>query len=262
MSGPHDPNNPGSTGAPDAWQQGGQPDQWGQTQYQPPRPGEQQPQGQAPQGQPPQQGWGGQSPQQYAPPQTGYPQQAPGGNYGQPGQYGSQPGQYGRPGEQQFGAPQNAPGQYGQPGQYSQPGQYGQLDQGGQYSQPGQFGHGGPDQFSNMAQPESKKNLPLFIGAGVVALIAVVLLVTAFLAPGFAVTKVLSQDAAQEGVKTVLETDYQAKDVQNVQCPKDKEIKKGDTFTCTATVAGANQQVKITFLDDDGKYEVGQPTAA
>jgi hydrogenase maturation factor len=95
----------------------------------------------------------------------------------------------------------------------------------------------------------------------VVALIAVVLAVTAFLVPGFAVTKVLSQEAAQEGVKTVLENDYEAENVENVNCPKDKEIKKGDSFTCTVTVGGANQQVKITFLDNDGKYEVGQPTA-
>jgi hypothetical protein len=113
-----------------------------------------------------------------------------------------------------------------------------------------------------MTPPSSGKKLPLIIGAAVVAVIVVVLAITAFLVPGFAVTKVLSQDAAQEGVKTVLENDYGAEDVQNVQCPKDKEIKKGDSFTCTATVSGANQQVKITFLDDDGKYEVGQPTAA
>lgn len=263
MSGPNDPNNPSNPGSPDQWQQGQQPDPWSQTSHQAPGAGGQS--GQPPQGPPPQQGWGQQPPQQYSPqqPPANYPQQQPGG-YGQPTQYGQQPGQFGpppgqygqQPGGQQFGPPQGQQNEYGQPNQYGQPGQPGQS---GQYGQPG---YTVGDQFSAMTPPKSRKNLPLFIGAGVVALVAVVLAVTAFLAPGFAVTKVLSQDAAQQGVKTVLETDYQAKDVQNVKCPKDKEIKKGDSFTCTATVAGANQQVKITFLDDDGKYEVGQPTAA
>ena len=259
MSGPNDPNNPSNPGAPDQRQQGQQPDPWSQTYRQPPATGGQQggppqgppPQGPPPQGPPPQQGWGQQPPPQQ-PPVT-YPQQPPSGGYGQNPQYGQQPGQYGPPpGQygQQFGPPQGQPDQYGQPSQYGQAGESGQL------------GQPAYDQFASMTPPKSRKNLPLFIAAGVVALVAVVLAVTAFLAPGFAVTKVLSQDAAQQGVKTVLETDYQAKDVQNVKCPKDKEIKKGDSFTCTATVAGANQQVKITFLDDDGKYEVGQPTTA
>ena len=236
MSGPNDPNNPGS---PQQWQQGQQPGPWGQpTQGPPPGQGW----GQQPQQQyPPQPNPGQQGPGQYQPPS--YPQQ--GGHYGQPQ---GQPGNYGQPQGQQpgYGQPQ---GQYGQSGPYGQPGQYGQP------------GPGGSDQFSAMAQPKSGKKLPLIIGASVVALIAVILAVTAFLAPGFAVTKVLSQEAAQEGVKTVLENDYQAEGVENVKCPKDKEIKKGDSFTCTVTVSGANQQVKITFLDDDGKYEVGQPTA-
>ena len=222
MSGPNDPNNQGGGSAPGQWQPGqGQPgqgsDPWNQQTYGYPAGG------QPPQGQPAQQGWGQQPPQQPGP-------------YGQPEQYGreygqhGQPAQYGQPGapqygqQPQYGAPQGQPGQYGQPGQ---PDQYGQP---GPYGQPGQFGQPGGDQFAGMTPPKNSKKVPLIIGAAAVGVVAVVLAVTAFWLPGFAVTKVLSQDAAQKGVASVLENDYQAKDVENVQCPADQEIKKGSSL--------------------------------
>ena len=94
---------------------------------------------------------------------------------------------------------------------------------------------------------------------GVVALVVVVLAITAFWAPGFAVTTELSRSAAENGVRSVLLRDYQATDVSAVSCPDGQKVKKGSTFVCSATIAGAQQRVTVTFLDDNGTYQVGRP---
>ena len=60
--------------------------------------------------------------------------------------------------------------------------------------------------------------------------------------------------------KQVLTTDYQAQDVKDVSCPSGQRIKQGATFTCTLNAGGADQQVTVTILDDDGKYEVSRPS--
>ncbi|MFT4042018.1 MAG: DUF4333 domain-containing protein [Gordonia sp. (in: high G+C Gram-positive bacteria)] len=195
--------------------------------------------------------------------------------YGQFPQYGQTP-QYGQPGYAQ--SPQPGQPDYGQPtGQFSQPGYsqpgyggqpgYGQY--GGQFGPPaygsptgphGQFGVG--DQFAAMATGSSRKGLRTLLiagGTGLV-LVAILVVVTAFAWPGWA-PKSLDQTAAQNGVKKVLTDDYQATEVSDVQCPSGQRVKKGNSFSCSVTVGGQKQTVKITFLDDDGKYEVGRPTS-
>ncbi|MDL9935911.1 DUF4333 domain-containing protein [Gordonia sp. ABSL1-1] len=167
--------------------------------------------------------------------------------YGQPDPYG-QPAGYGQhPGPEQFGQPG-----YGPQGAFGQPDQYGQ-----QY---------GGDQFSAMAAGSGSGNglSKVLYGVGAALLIAaVVVVVTAFWLPGWAPKK-LDQSAAESGVQTVLTENYGiAKDqVSDVSCPSGQKIKSGDSFTCTVTVGGQKQQVKLTFLDDDGKYEVARPTTA
>ncbi|GAC70280.1 DUF4333 domain-containing protein [Gordonia soli] len=214
----------------------------------------------------------GQQPPQYGqqpqpgylqPGQYGQPGQQP-GQYGQPGQFGQQPGQYGQPG--QYSATQQAPGGFGQqPGQYGQPGQFGQ--QPGQFGQPGQQpGFGGQyanDQFAAMSSTgSSNKGLRtlFFAGGGLLIVAAAIVVITAFWLPGWA-PKNLSQDAAQDGVKSVLTDDYQATEVTNVSCPSGQRVKKGNSFSCSVTVGGQPQKVTVTFLDDEGKYEVGRPTS-
>ncbi|MBT0568122.1 DUF4333 domain-containing protein [Williamsia sp. CHRR-6] len=129
-------------------------------------------------------------------------------------------------------------------------------------AQPSGFGGPGQDQFASMNRPlRDRKPLLISIGAGVVAVIVAVLAVTAFWIPGFAVTKKLSQSAVESGVKSVLTKDYQATDVTEVSCPSGQKVKKGDTFDCSVTISGAKQKVTVTFLDDDGAYEVGRPSA-
>ena len=113
----------------------------------------------------------------------------------------------------------------------------------------------------SVASGSSKdKRVALFGGIGAVVVIAAILLITAFAWPGWA-PKSLDQNAVQDGVKQVLTKDYQATDVSNVSCPSGQSVKKGSSFSCSVTVGGQKQQVKVTILDDDGKYEVSRPTS-
>ena len=211
---------------------------------------------------------------QYAAPQYGGPQYG-GSQYGAP-QYGSPQyvsPQYGAPqyGGSQYAAPQYGGSQYGAP-QYESP-QYGApqagtVQPGGHAGYPttaeqptqagGQFGG---DQFSAMATPRAThgRRTVLLIGVGAVVLIAAILLFTAFVIPGWA-PKTISQDAVQDGVRQVLTEDYQASDVSAVSCPSGQRVEEGSSFDCTATVGGQEQTVTVTFLDDDGTYEVSRPT--
>ncbi|WP_232715164.1 DUF4333 domain-containing protein [Gordonia metallireducens] len=217
---------------------------------------------------------GGQPPQNQ-PTQVGYPGVQP-GQYGQPGgqpaygapdqgapNYGGPSQPYGRPDPGQYGGGQYGAGQYGA-AQYGAPGQYGQQPYGQPQQAPGAYGQnqfGGPDQFSGMATPKSNKTLRtlLFAGGGALIVIAAIVLITAFVAPGWA-PKNLDQQAAQDGVQKILTEDYQASDVSNVKCPSGQRVKEGSSFTCSVTVGGQDQQVTVTFIDDEGRYEVSRPS--
>ncbi|GAA1904698.1 protein of unknown function (DUF4333) [Williamsia serinedens] len=186
----------------------------------------------------------------------GHPGQAPWGQqgYGQqpPPQYGQQPyGQQPPPqyGQQPYG--QQPPPQYGQ-----QP--YGQQPYGQQPYAQSAGSAPGQDAFASMAPSKARRPMLFGVIGGVVALV-VVLAITAFWAPGFAVTTELSRSAAENGVRSILVRDYQATDVSSVQCPDGQKVEKGSSFRCSATIAGAQQQVTVTFLDDNGTYQVGRP---
>ncbi|MEH3155104.1 MAG: DUF4333 domain-containing protein [Gordonia paraffinivorans] len=185
---------------------------------------------------------GHQQPQQYGPP-TGQ------STWGQPA-YGQQSPQYGQ-------QPYGQPPQYGQQ-PYGQPPQYGQQPYGQPYGQQ-TAPPSGQDAFASMAPSKGRRPALFGVIGGVVALVVVILAITAFWAPGFAVTTELSRSAAENGVRSVLVRDYQATDVSNVRCPDGQKVAKGSSFRCSATIAGAQQQVTVTFLDDNGTYQVGRP---
>ncbi|HZQ31414.1 MAG TPA: DUF4333 domain-containing protein, partial [Mycobacterium sp.] len=150
-------------------------------------------------------------------------------------------------------APQ--PTQYGQPGY--PPGQYPP----GQYP-PGQYA---PTQ-ETPAEKGSKRSVAVLgsiIGVLVVIIVAVVC-VLGFWKPGFFITTKLDVNKAQDGVKQIL-TDqvngYGLQKVDSVKCNNGQNptVKKGDTFTCDASVDGQHKQVTVTFQDNNGTYEVGRP---
>lgn len=107
---------------------------------------------------------------------------------------------------------------------------------------------------------KSKRTGPILVGAaGVVVIVGIIVLVTAFWVPPKWAPKNLDQNSAQDGVRKVLTADYQAGTVTDVKCPAKQKVAKGKSFTCSAKVGGQQQKIKVTFLDDDGKYEVARP---
>lgn len=203
--------------------------------------------------------YGGQQYPQYQQPTQGQPAyqppQYPGGE--QYAQYGQQP-QYGQPGQ---------PPQYGQqPDQYGQTAQYGQQPPFGQqppqYGQPGQYG-----QYPTPGSPDgSKSSTKLLLGVigGLVALVLIAVVVTAFWLPGWAVTTKLDVNAAQAGVEQILtdeENGYGAQNVSDVVCNdgQNPEVKAGATFDCDVSIDGTQRTVTVTFQGDEGTYEVGRP---
>ncbi|WP_132994295.1 DUF4333 domain-containing protein [Gordonia zhaorongruii] len=218
-------------------------------------------------GQPPQYG---QAPQygqlpQYGAPAYGAPAYGPSGQPNQsqqPNQYG--PPAYGQPGQPHYGQPA---GQYGPP-QYGQP-PYGQQQFGQQqFGQPGQPPYGAdpagqPFGPRATATSGSGKGKLLAIGGGVLALLAAIILITAFVWPNWAKGG-LSQESVESGVQSILnqpEPDgYGIQDVKDVECPSGQDAEEGVTFTCSVSVDGANKNVTVTVKDSDGTFEVSRPT--
>lgn len=271
---------------PGAPQPYGQP---GQQQWQQPAYG-----GQAPAGQQPQQSYGQDPAQQQHQQQWANPAAQQQGAQQWQQQWAPQAGQpqpYGQPGhQQQWQQPYGGPPQTQQPHPYGQPpgGAYpasGPLPQ----LQPGAPAHSGyasaaqenpaqpyaaqqypgqgypaagaqdyPGAPSSAEQP-GKSNAPLWVGVGVLALIVVVIGVLGFVAPGWFNTTVFDQSAMQAGVEKILREQYQIPDVQGVSCPDGQEVEVGNTFDCTAIIAGEQRAVPITVTGNDGKYEVGKP---
>jgi Domain of unknown function (DUF4333) len=171
----------------------------------------------------------------------------------QPG-FGPQP-QYG------FGPQQGVQGGFqqgfGQPGQgFGQQPQYGFGQQQGQFT--GSFGQQG----YGLPQPpgqQKKSAAPWIIVGALVAVIAVVL-VLGLVWPGWFNKKVFDQAKVQDGVKGILTSEYQIKDVGDVKCPSGQPVKQGTTFSCEVTIGGNTQKVTITVKNDAGLYEVSKPS--
>ena len=58
----------------------------------------------------------------------------------------------------------------------------------------------------------------------------------------------------QQGIADELNSTYSSIDqeVTAVDCPKQSELKTGDTFICTADLDGQDVRVEVTATDDDG----------
>jgi Domain of unknown function (DUF4333) len=97
----------------------------------------------------------------------------------------------------------------------------------------------------------------------VVVLAAGAVGVLGFVTPGFFNKKVFDESALEgdSGVQKILVENYNvpAEDIGPVDCPADQEVKQGNTFNCTVTIADEANDVKITVVNDDGQYEVATP---
>ena len=231
---------------------GQQPAQYGQPQY-----GQQpgQPQyGQQPRVRP------ATSPAYGQPGPYGQPSQQPA--YGQPAQYG-QP-QYGQPAQPGFGSAEQSTQLYGQspyapsaygtqqlPGQppaYGQPGPYGQP----QYGQP-QYGQPAP--YGDFQPPPAKKRISKKPSdRSSVSWSSPYSSAVASCWPRRCFPKKLSHTAVEQTIETQSADSAQSfSKLTNVNCNdgKDANVKKGDSFTCTAD-GGAS--VTVTMTSRSGDY--------
>lgn len=93
------------------------------------------------------------------------------------------------------------------------------------------------------------------------ALVAVVAVVgvLGFVTPGYFVSRVLDQASVQDGVRSILRTQYHLPGVAEVACPPGQPVRPGATFDCTVAVDGRPATVSVVLKDDQGGYEVSRP---
>lgn len=151
-----------------------------------------------------------------------------------------------------FGPPTAAPG-------YPGPGGAPSVGYG---PHPGQFGPAGPYGPPYPLQ-RSRRPRTLAVIAGIAAAAALVL-VLGFAWPGFFTSTELDVAAAQTGVAQVLSDNtngFGATNVTDVTCNggHNPTVKKGGSFQCQVNIDGTPRHVTVTFQDDSGTYQVGQP---
>lgn len=71
--------------------------------------------------------------------------------------------------------------------------------------------------------------------------------------------RVFDHAAVQDAVHKVLTEYHQVEKLGVVSCPRDRLVKKGTRFNCTATIDGEKKKVPISVTSDDGNYKVGAP---
>lgn len=194
-----------------------------------------------------------------------------------PGPHGQEPGQgpapYPPPAPDGFVAPQQF-GQSPQPphsGYAPAPG-YGGYGAGPVPTGPGPGGATAPQWSAGTTgygpampggAPEGRSRGAL-IGAGVAALLAiaaVVVVVTGFWVPGYFTYTALDTESVENGITEYLRDAGEPVDVGSVTCPGDIRVTVDDTFTCRLEIDGAPHTVTSTILDTQGTYRVGAPAA-
>lgn len=82
---------------------------------------------------------------------------------------------------------------------------------------------------------------------------------TSGVAESSTVRRVFDHKAMATSVRRVLSDDYDIADVGEVTCPAGENVTEGNTFRCTTSIDGDEQQVEITVRGDDGEYVVSHP---
>jgi len=100
---------------------------------------------------------------------------------------------------------------------------------------------------------------PRWVPLAAAAAVVVLLLVLAFVTPGWFVTRVFDAAAVQTGVAKILTDDYGAEGVADVRCPGNVGVVAGAAFSCDATIDGDPVKVPVKVTDGGGRYEVGRP---
>jgi hypothetical protein len=105
----------------------------------------------------------------------------------------------------------------------------------------------------------------LLIGGAVIAVLIVGVLAVVLISGGVShdTKKIAVADVQTEAQQILVDrtTGYNSDDIKDIKCNngQDPTAKKGQSFSCDVTVRGKPHQLKVTFVDDDGTYEVGLP---
>ncbi|GAA5154614.1 hypothetical protein GCM10023321_26740 [Pseudonocardia eucalypti] len=101
--------------------------------------------------------------------------------------------------------------------------------------------------------------VPGWLLAVALAAVVGVVGVLGFVKPGYFVARVLDQASVQDGVRSILRTQYHLPGVTDVACPSDQPVQSGLAFDCTVTLDGRTAAVTVLLKDDQGGYEVSRP---
>lgn len=101
--------------------------------------------------------------------------------------------------------------------------------------------------------------VPGWLLAVVLVAVVGVVGVLGFVTPGYFVTRVLDQASVQDGVRSILRTQYHLPGASEVGCPSGQPVRPDATFDCTVTVDGRPATVTVRLKDDQGGYEVSRP---
>lgn len=141
----------------------------------------------------------------------------------------------------------------------------------GQYPPPGQYGPPGVQPPAAKPaptlpkKPSKSKAKPLLIGGAVVVVLIVGVVAALMMSGAVSLdTKKVAVGGVQTEVQQILVdrvTGYSSDDIKDVKCNngQDPTVEKGGSFACDVSVRGKQRKLTVTFLNDDGLYEVGLP---
>lgn len=173
------------------------------------------------------------------------------------GSAGSAPGGYGQYGYGQYGYGEYGYGQYADfsPPSYELPPTV-EFPQSAGVPQPVEAPAAPPRPRSARRK---KSALPWIVAGLLAVVLAAIVLVLGFVAPGSLLRNVFDSRGVADGVRQVLRDTYRVDGVGSVSCPADQPAELGSRFDCRADIAGASRDVTVTVTDSDGRYEVGHP---